>query len=114
MSYYIFMEMEYLDQNEKAENPGLTREQLSKEVANNLGLPKERTEGAINTLVQKQILEVSKLGVITPLDIKELQGLRKFIELENSKMKDTSTIGQDIAVNKLRKFTETYHALNSI
>jgi serine/threonine-protein kinase len=113
---YIFMEIKYFDQkeNEKAENPGLTREELAKEIANNLGLPKERTEGAVNTLIQKQILEVNKVGIIKPIDLEELFSLRKFIEMENSKLKDTSTIGLDIPVNKLRKFTETYQALNSI
>ena len=113
-AYYIFMEMKFHDQKEKAENPGLTREQLAKEIANNLGLPKERTEGAINILVQKQILEVNKVGIIAPAEFEELSALRKFIEMENSKNKDTSTIGLDIPVSKLRKFTETYHALNSI
>ncbi|WDE98110.1 protein kinase [Lentisphaera profundi] len=113
-TYYIFMEMRFQVISESGEIPGYTREQLSKLIADNLGLPPERTEGAINTLVQKQVLEVDSLGIITPIDLSELKALIKFIEMENSRMKDTSTIGQDIPVSKIRKFTETYRALNSI
>jgi eukaryotic-like serine/threonine-protein kinase len=113
-AYYIFMEIHYQAISESNELPGYSREQLAQQIADNLGLPSERTEGSINTLVQKQILEVNSIGIITPADLNELKSLLKFIEMEGSKLKDTSTIGQDIPVSKIRKFTEVYRALNSV
>ncbi len=110
--YYIFMEFRYTA--EQQDSPGLSREGLAKKVAENIGLPVSRTEGAINVLIQRQVLEVNSLSIITPIDFDEVRSLMKFIEMENSKLKDTSTIGLDIPVAKIRKFTEIYQTLNSI
>ena len=96
------------------DNMGISKQELIHSIGVNLGLPDFRVQEVIEVLLKNEILFLDSLDIINPPDIKEIYSLIKFIERELSEEKNAGTIGIEIPVSKIRKFTTIYKGLDHL
>ena len=93
---------------------GYSKDELIRLVSANLGLPNFRVGEVIEVLLKNEILFLGSLDIIQPPDLNEIYALVKFIEREQSEEKNAGTIGLEIPVAKIRKFTQVFKGLDHL
>ena len=112
--YYIFLDNQTRSHEANTAIMGYSKAELTRLLSMNLGLPNFRVEEVIDVLLNNGILFLGSLDIIQPPDLDEVHALVKFIEREQSEEKNAGTIGLEIPVAKIRKFTQVFKGLDHL